>query len=160
MDWLTLTGLTGAVIAAATTGAVFPPGPWYDKLEKPAWTPPNWLFPLAWTALYVAIIYAAYRITKTADPAPALAFWACQIAFNALWTPIFFGLRKIGSALPVIAALWASVFITLVLFWQRDIIAGMLFVPYIVWVSYAGALNFDIWRRNRGRQMPSLQAEP
>ncbi len=149
MDWLTFAGFTGAVIAAASTGAAFPPGQWYDDLDKPGWTPPNWLFPLAWTALYAAIIFAATRVAATPDPAPALAFWACQIAFNGLWTPVFFGLRKLGGALMVIAGLWLSVLITLILFWQADTLSGVLFVPYLIWVSYAGALNFDIWRRNR-----------
>ena len=156
MDWVTLIGFAVAVMAAGATGAMFPPGPWYDTLEKPSWTPPNWLFPLAWTALYAAMVYAAWRVSKVeialAGPsvvAPALAMWAAQITLNALWTPVFFGLRKIGAALAVLAALWVAVLVTLGLFLRADTLAGLLLVPYLIWVSYAAALNFTIWRTNR-----------
>lgn len=150
MEWITAIGFTGAAMAAASTGAMFSPGPWYDALSKPVWTPPNWLFPLAWTVLYIAMVYAAWRVAQTADPGPALALWACQIAFNALWSPVFFGKRLIGAALLVIGPLWLAVLGTTILFWQADTLAGLLFAPYVVWTSYAAALNFDIWRRNRG----------
>lgn len=59
MEWLTLAGFVAAVMAAASTGAAFPPGPWYDTLTKPGWTPPDWLFPVAWTALYAGMASAA-----------------------------------------------------------------------------------------------------
>lgn len=150
MDWLTVMGLSAAVLGAASTGAMFSPGPWYDALRKPSWTPPNWLFPLAWTALYAAMVWAAYRIAQTPIDvaAPGLAFWAAQIVFNALWSPVFFGLRKLGAALVVLIGLWVCVGMTTVLFWRVDLVAGLLFAPYVVWVSYAGALNAVIWRGN------------
>lgn len=152
MDLLSLIGFIGAVMAAASTGAMFPPGPWYDRLDKPGWTPPNWLFPLAWTALYGAMAYAAWRVAGSGSPAlqAGLAFFAFQIALNAVWTPVFFGLRNLGGALVVIFCLLVAVVITCALFWRADTVAGLLFVPYIVWVGYASALNFDIWRRNGG----------
>ena len=150
MEWLTLAGFVAAVLAAGSTGAMFPPGDWYKTLKKPAWTPPNWLFPLAWTALYAAIAYAAWRVSRQPIEvaAPALAFWAAQNTINALWSPVFFGLHRIGAALVVVSALWAGVAATLVLFLRADPVAGLLILPYLVWVSYATALNARIWRDN------------
>ncbi|MEM8788113.1 MAG: TspO/MBR family protein [Pseudomonadota bacterium] len=149
MDWVSLIGFATAAMAAASSGAMFPPGAWYDDLPKPPWTPPNWLFPLAWTLLYAAIVYAALRIAPNPAAGPALALWAAQIALNGLWTPVFFGLRRIGGALIVLAGLWLAVAATLVAFWRLDTLAGILFVPYLIWVSYAAALNADILRRSR-----------
>ncbi|MEM9429435.1 MAG: TspO/MBR family protein [Pseudomonadota bacterium] len=149
LEIVTALGFIGAAAAAASTGAMFPPGKWYDALSKPRWTPPNWLFPLAWTALYIAMVYAAWRVAFTPSPGPALALWACQIALNGLWSPVFFGLQRIGGALAAIGPLWLSVVGTTILFFQADQVAGLLLLPYVVWVSYAAALNYDIWRRNR-----------
>lgn len=150
MDWITLAGLALAVMAAASTGAMFPPGDWYDALDKPNWTPPNWLFPVAWTALYIAMVIAAWRVSSAPGDiaGPALAFWAAQIALNAIWTPVFFGLRRLGAALVVLSGLWIAVAATILLSARADTIAALLLAPYLVWVSYAGALNASIWRRN------------
>ena len=140
----------GACMAAATTGSMFGPGDWYDRLDKPSWTPPNWLFPIAWTVLYLAMAYAAWRVAVSGSDVLALglAFWALQIALNTLWTPVFFGKRQIFHALIVIGAMWVAVLLTTAAFLAADLIAGLLFVPYLIWVSYAAALNYDIWRRN------------
>ncbi|MCL4104917.1 UNVERIFIED_CONTAM: hypothetical protein GTU68_018624 [Idotea baltica] len=137
-----------ACCAAAATGAMFQPGEWYRALSKPSWTPPNWLFPIAWTILYVLIAVAAARVAVFEGAALAMAFWAFQIACNTLWTPIFFGLRRLGPAMIAISALWIAVCGTLITFYRIDIVAGWMIAPYLVWVSYAAALNFSIWRRN------------
>ncbi|KIT14869.1 tryptophan-rich sensory protein TspO [Jannaschia aquimarina] len=150
MDWVLFLIFLAACGAAATTGAVFPPGDWYKRLDKPSWTPPDWLFPVAWTLLYLSLAYVGARIATQEGAAYALAFWAMQIAFNTLWTPIFFGLRKIGPALIVIAGLWIAVLGLVWSLWPLDTLAFWLTVPYLIWVSYAAALNADIWRRNRG----------
>lgn len=152
MDWITLIGLAGAAMGAASTGAMFPPGDWYDTIRKPSWTPPNWLFPLAWTVLYIAMVYAAWRVTRLdiALAAPALAFWACQLVLNAVWSPVFFGLQRIGAAMVVLVCLWLAVAGTLILFLRADLIAGLLIVPYLIWGTYAGALNWWIWQNNKG----------
>jgi tryptophan-rich sensory protein len=155
MDWLIFTVFLAACIAAGTTGALFEPGPWYRALAKPRWTPPDWLFPVAWFTLYICMSLAAMRVATTAAPGLALAFWSLQIALNTLWTPIFFGLKRMGAALVVIVALWLSVAATMVTFWQIDLIAGLLFLPYIAWVSVAGALNFTVWWMNRGTPQPA-----
>jgi benzodiazapine receptor len=150
LPWLTLAGFVAATFGAAATGALFQPGGWYRLLAKPAWTPPDWLFPIAWTILYIAMAVAAWRVAYAASPwtLPALAFWSAQIVLNALWSPTFFGLRRIGAALVVIVFLWLAVAATTAAFLAVDDIAGILMIPYLVWVSYAGALNLAIWRLN------------
>jgi len=140
-----------ACAGAATTGAIFEPGSWYDELEKPGFTPPNWAFPVVWTTLYICIAVAAARAAPLDDSGYAMAFFAVQVAFNTLWTPVFFGRRNMKGGLMVIAVLWLAVAGTLWQFWQLDWIAGALFVPYLVWVSIAAALNFSVWRLNRNR---------
>jgi len=137
-----------ACIAAGTTGAVFQPGDWYEDLKKPFWTPPNWLFPVAWSILYICIAAAAARAAVEPGNAIAMALLAAQFSLNTLWTPIFFGLRRMRFALAVVAALWVSVAGTMLAFFQLDTIAGLLFVPYLVWVTVATALNFAVWRMN------------
>jgi translocator protein len=139
-----------ACAAAATTGAVFSPGEWYRSLNKPSWTPPDWLFPVAWTTLYLCMSLAAMRVALLPDTGQALAFWSVQIAFNTLWTPIFFGLRRLGAGLVVLCCLWLAVAATTVAFWGHDWIAGALMAPYLLWVTIAGALNASVWRMNRG----------
>ncbi|MCZ8335690.1 MAG: tryptophan-rich sensory protein [Rhodobacteraceae bacterium] len=134
--------------AAAATGAMFQPGEWYRCLAKPRWTPPDWLFPVAWTVLYLSMSAAAARVAMLPDTGQALALWSVQIALNTLWTPVFFGLRRIGAGLVIIFLLWLAVAATMVAFWQHDAIAGALFVPYLVWVTVAGMLNRSVWYRN------------
>ncbi|MES2968086.1 MAG: TspO/MBR family protein [Pseudomonadota bacterium] len=138
-----------ACAAAAATGALFQPGDWYRDLQKPRWTPPDWLFPVAWTVLYLSISIAAARVAALPGTGQALAFWSMQIALNTLWTPVFFGLRRMGAGLVVLGLLWLAVAATMVAFFQHDLIAGLLFVPYLIWVSVAGALNRSVWLLNR-----------
>ncbi|MEM1419101.1 MAG: TspO/MBR family protein [Pseudomonadota bacterium] len=151
MDWLVFFVFLAATFAAASTGAMFSPGAWYERLDKPAWTPPNWLFPVAWTILYIAMAAAAARIATLPDPGLGLAFWALQIALNAIWSPVFFGLRRIDIGLIVIAFLWLAVTATMIVFFLYDATAGWLLAPYVFWVSYASALNYAVWSRNKDR---------
>jgi translocator protein len=134
--------------AAATTGAMFSPGAWYEALRKPSWTPPNWLFPVAWTTLYLLMAASAARVSGVEGAAYGLALWSVQIAFNTLWTPIFFGLRRLRAAMVVMVGLWLSVAATTVAFFGLDLWAGLMFAPYLVWVTVAGALNFWVMRHN------------
>lgn len=127
---------------------MFPPGKWYENLDKPPWTPPNWLFPVAWTTLYLLMAAAGARVAVSDGNAVAMALWSLQIALNGLWTPVFFGLRRLKLGFIVLSGLWLSVAATLWALWQVDWIAGLMFVPYLIWVSVAGALNFSVWRRN------------
>ncbi|MEM1233033.1 MAG: TspO/MBR family protein [Pseudomonadota bacterium] len=153
MDLTVFLVYLAACCAAAATGSLFPPDKWYfEDLKKPGWTPPPWLFPLAWSVLYIASAVAAARVASSADGilpvAVASAFWALQIALNTLWTPVFFGLKRLGAAMIVLSFLWLAVVATMVAFFRVDAVSGLLMVPYLVWVSYAGALNWWIWRRN------------
>lgn len=148
MDWSVFVICFLACCAAATTGAVFPPGKWYLTLDRPTWTPPNWVFPVAWTVLYFFMSIAAARIAPLDGSGLPMALWGLQIALNTLWTPVFFGLRRFGGAVPVVLGLWLAVAGTMVAFWQLDTLAGVLFVPYLIWCTVAAALNIAMWRRN------------
>jgi tryptophan-rich sensory protein len=150
MDWSLFLTFLLACAAAAATGAMFEPGAWYRSLRKPDWTPPDWVFPVAWTALYLCMSLAAMRIAQRPDTGQALALWSAQIAFNTLWTPVFFGLRRMRAALLVMVGLWGTVAATTFAFIGHDLWAGLLMLPYLVWVSVAGALNFSVWRLNPG----------
>ena len=148
MDWAVFAIYLCACVAAGATGSAFPPGDWYERLDKPNWTPPKWLFPVAWTVLYISMAVAAARVSGAEGGEIGLALWALQIALNTLWTPIFFGLRNIRGGLIVIGALWLSVAACAAAFFRIDPLSGGLMGLYLFWVSYAGALNFSIWRRN------------
>ncbi len=137
-----------ACFAAGTTGAVFPTGPWYQALNKPTWTPPNWVFPVAWTSIYLLIAFAGARIAPLSGNAYAMAFWGLQIALNTLWTPMFFGLRRLRGSLPVMAGLWIAVLGCTITSFQLDLWAGLAFVPYMIWVTIAAALSVEMARLN------------
>lgn len=148
MDYLLFGIFLAACVGAGATGAVFPTGKWYERLEKPSWTPPNWMFPIMWTSIYVLIAFAGARVAGLEGSQYAMAFWAAQIAFNALWTPIFFGLRRLKGSLPVMACLWLSVLGATVTHFQLDFWAGAAFAPYLGWVTVAAALNISVARLN------------
>jgi len=148
MIWICFAIFLAACFAAGSTGGLFSPGEWYDRLKKPWWTPPNWLFPVAWTLLYLCMAAAGARVAVSPDNGIAMAFWALQIALNGLWTPVFFGLKKMRLGLIVLSGLWVSVAASVVALWQVDMIAGLLFLPYLAWVSVAGALNASVLRLN------------
>jgi tryptophan-rich sensory protein len=130
--------------AAAATGALFSPGDWYKAIRKPNWTPPDWLFPVAWTTLYLCMSLAAMRIAQSGDVrAPqALGFWTIQITLNALWSPVFFGLRRMRSALIVVALLgmlsWALGLITWTTFGRATTQGGFVDITVATIQSPAG----------------------
>jgi translocator protein len=133
---------------AATFGAQFMPGTWYAGLAKPAWTPPNAVFGPVWTVLYIAIAIAGWLVWRAGRAAPALVLWGIGLVLNALWSWLFFGQNAIGWALLDIAVLWATILGFVLAAWPRSRVASLLFLPYLVWVGYASALNFAIWRLN------------
>ncbi|WP_019332338.1 TspO/MBR family protein, partial [Pseudomonas syringae] len=98
-----------ACSAAAATGIIFKPGAWYEFLQKPAFTPPNWAFPVAWTTIYLLLAWAGYRLTLLPGSQTVLALWAAQIALNTLWTPVFFGANRVAAAMVILALLWIVV---------------------------------------------------
>ncbi|WP_085863987.1 tryptophan-rich sensory protein TspO [Pseudooctadecabacter jejudonensis] len=160
MDILVFLIFLGATFAAGATGAMFPPGHWYERLEKPPWTPPNWMFPVAWTSLYLLMSFAGARVAGVDGSGFAMAFWAAQIALNTLWTPVFFGLRRLKQAVPIMALLWVAVAGCMVTHWQIDTLAGLAFVPYLAWVTVAGALNISVAARNPNVEPVALQDQP
>lgn len=148
MFWLLFAIFLAAACAAGATGGLFPPGPWYRDLKKPTWTPPDWVFPVTWSILYLCMACAGARAALSDENAIAMALWSLQIALNGLWTPVFFGLRRIKLGFYVLIALWLSVVATCIALWSVDTWAGVLFLPYILWVSIAGALNASVWKLN------------
>lgn len=148
MDWMLFLTYLAACGAAAATGAMIQPGPWYDSLTKPRWTPPNWVFPVAWTSLYILISIAGMRIAQAENNGQAVALWSLQIALNTLWTPIYFGLHRIRAAMVVMVCLWLAVAACTVVFMALDQVAGLLFLPYLLWVTIAAALNLSTMRLN------------
>lgn len=125
---------------------------WYKTLAKPSFAPPNWVFAPAWTILYIAIGIAAYLVWIRGSQLPevrtALTVFLIQLALNFSWTPVFFGLRSPIGGLIIISILLAVIIVTLVLFWRISLPAGLLLIPYLLWVSFATALNFAIWQLN------------
>jgi tryptophan-rich sensory protein len=147
-DWSSLLalGLSVAVaMAAASTGAIFKPGTWYERLAKPAWTPPNWAFPVVWSTLYLAMAISAWLVWKAGGRTalPVLAVYGLHLLLNAGWSWIFFGLRRLDLAMAELTFFWLSILAVIVLFAGFSTIAAWLLVPYLAWVSIAGFLN---WR--------------
>ncbi|MCS7048696.1 MAG: tryptophan-rich sensory protein [Verrucomicrobiae bacterium] len=121
---------------------------WYAALRKPTWTPPSWIFGPVWMFLYTAMAVAAWLVWRRVGWSTALWWWAAQLTLNALWSPVFFGLRRPDWALAVIVVLWVAIVITAATFWRIATTAGLLFMPYLAWVTFAAILNFTIWRLN------------
>ena len=150
--FLALAGFLAACVAAASSGALFRPGAWYEGLAKPPWRPPNWAFAPAWTVLYVTIAVAGWLVWREAGfgrGGPALGIYAVQLLLNALWSALFFGLRRPDIAFAEVVALWLSILATILAFHPLHAGAAWLLVPYLCWVTFAAALNFSIWRLNR-----------
>jgi tryptophan-rich sensory protein len=138
------------VAGAAAFGATFQPGAWYEALRKPPGNPPNWVFGPVWTILYVTIAVAAWRVWRVQPgPSPALVLWTVQLALNAAWSWLFFGLERPGLALIDIAGLLTLLVATTSAFFAMDRAAGLSFVPYVAWVAYATYLNAGLWWLNR-----------
>jgi tryptophan-rich sensory protein len=135
----------------AVIGFRFPAPEYYARLRKPSWAPPTWLFGPVWTALYALMGVAAWLVAGegTRRRRVPLVLWSAQLALNATWTPVFFGLRRPGFALANIVLLWLGLVATVTAFLSKRRVAGILLIPYLIWVSFATALNFEIWRRNR-----------
>ena len=122
---------------------------WYAELAKPSFAPPNWIFGPVWTMLYTLMGIAAFfvweeRFHKTHASRGMNWYWI-QLFLNAVWSPIFFGAKEIGLALIVVVLLWLAILLTIREFWKVSPILGALLLPYLAWVSFAGALNYQLW---------------
>jgi tryptophan-rich sensory protein len=123
--------------------------PWYAGLNKPRWTPPNWLFGPVWTILFLAMAIAAWLVwRKVGLTAAPMRLFLLQLLLNVMWSALFFRLRSPGPAFAEIVMLWVAILATAIEFWRAVPAAGWLLLPYWIWVSYAAALNFSIWRLN------------
>jgi benzodiazapine receptor len=157
-----LQDLVGLVVALAVPLAVGGLGgiatsssvsTWYQTLSRPSWNPPDWVFGPVWTLLYILMGVAMWLVWRSGWDSPegqmGLILFGVQLLFNLLWSLIFFGLRKPGWALLEIGLLWVLILATLVQFYRLRPGAGLLLVPYQLWVTFATALNAAIWWLNR-----------
>jgi translocator protein len=123
----------------------------YQQLDRPGWAPPPWLFGPVWIVLYVMMGVAAWLVWRERGFGGArfpLVLFLVHLVFNAAWTGIFFGLRMFGLAFAEILLLWALIAWLVALFWRIRPLAGALLIPYLLWVGYAAALTFALWRMN------------
>lgn len=147
---LALLGFLAVCFVAAGFGAaVTQPNveTWYAGLVKPAWTPPNGAFPPVWTALYTLMAVGAWLVWREVGlhrGATPLGIFSVHLLFNVGWSTLFFGLHSPGSALLELVVLWVFILATIISFWRRVPLAGLLLVPYLAWVTFAGALNAAI----------------
>jgi tryptophan-rich sensory protein len=135
-------------IGVATSGVVFTPGAWYERLDKPGWTPPNWLFGPVWSVLYLLIAVAGWLVWEAAGWSVALAFWAVQMVFNFAWSWLFFGRHRMDQAFIDAILMWLSILGFMLAAWPVSTLASWLFLPYLLWVTLATLLNLALWRRN------------
>lgn len=146
----TATFTVAAIGALATRTSVHD---WYPLLNKPSWTPSDTLFGPIWTLLYLLMAVAAWLVAESPDSARAfnaLKWYGAQLLLNGLWAALFFGMRSPAFALIDVAVLWLLVVVTTVNFFRVRPVAGVLMIPYLLWTSYAAALNFAIWHLNAG----------
>jgi translocator protein len=125
---------------------------WYPALRKPPGNPPASYFGPVWTVLYALMTIAAWNVWRTGDgwsgASSAITIYLIQLALNAAWSTIFFGLRSPGLALLEIILLWAAILVSTILFWRISTFSGALLIPYLAWITYAIYLNAGIWRLN------------
>jgi translocator protein len=129
-------------------GYVTAPGEWYAHLAKPAFTPPGWIFGPVWTALYIVIAVAGWRVWRGHRGGRPMKLWWTQLVLNFLWAPIFFSAHQIGLALVIVLLLLGAILAFMITSWGRDRVAAGLFVPYAAWVAFASVLNASIFMLN------------
>jgi benzodiazapine receptor len=141
----------GVIGSPAVTNSGF--SSWYAAIEKPGFTPPSWVFGPVWTILYLLMGVAAFLVWRKGLGSRivrvALVWFLIQLALNASWSPVFFGLHRIGLALAIVVLLWVAIVVTMYGFFRVSRPAGLLLVPYLLWVSFATVLNAAIWHLNR-----------
>ncbi len=153
-SWLSLLPFVVVCFGAAGIGSRFTRASvntWYPQLQRPQWTPPNWIFGPVWTCLYLMMAISAWLVWRASGWAYArfaLSLFAIQLVLNVLWSIIFFGMRKVGPAFAEILLLWMMIIATAVAFYPISLLAAWLLIPYILWVVFASYLNFRIWQMN------------
>jgi tryptophan-rich sensory protein len=145
--WLALTFAAGAIGAIASSDAAS----FYGQLSKPSWAPPAAIFGPVWTALYALMGIAAWLVWRAPGPKrAALAVFCAQLAANALWSWLFFAWRTGAAAAVEVLMLLALIVATVAVFWKHSRVASLLLLPYALWVSFASALTWTLWRGNPG----------
>jgi tryptophan-rich sensory protein len=139
-----VSGAGGAVTAKSV-------GTWYQALQKPSFNPPDWIFAPVWTVLYLFMAIAGWRVWRTAPGELGrleLAVFVAQLGLNFAWSFMFFAIQRVDLALAIIIVLFLVIIANTILFWRIDRWAGILFVPYVLWVGFAAVLNASIWALN------------
>lgn len=137
-----------AIAVAAIGGTLTDLGPWYQSLKEPSWKPPDSAFGLIWTTIFAMAAAAgvvAWRAeTKLIGRQWMLGLFAINGFFNILWSLVFFKLRRPDFALIEVAALWGSILVLIIFLYRRSLLSGVLMMPYLIWVSIAAALNYQV----------------
>ena len=129
-----------------TTSAI--PG-WYAGLQKPWFTPPNWLFAPVWLTLYFLMGASLYLLWgRRPQSGAALSAFGAQLVLNIAWSAVFFGAHELFFGFVVIASLWVAILATMAISFRASKAAVVLLVPYILWVTIASALNYYVWVLN------------
>jgi benzodiazapine receptor len=141
-----IVGLLGSLVTAPQIAT------WYTQLNKPFFNPPNWIFSPVWITLFVLIGMAMYLIwekgwDQRAVKVALIIFWG-QLLLNLFWSILFFGQRSPHLAFIEIIILWVFIWFNLIIFYKLNKVAGWLFLPYLLWVSFAVVLNFSLWQIN------------
>lgn len=156
-DILKLIAAIAVSHAAGIIGSIFTiptvRNSWYAELNKPAFTPPNWLFSPVWLTLFTLMGIAGWLVLRkgfeNSTVRTALYLFLAQLVFNAIWSILFFGMQSPLAAFIEIVFLWVAILLTIIWFFKVSVPAGVLMIPYIIWVSFASILNFLIWYLNR-----------
>lgn len=139
--------LSGTMVSAGSDNR------WYAALTKPTGTPPDWVFPVAWTSIYILMGFALAVVLNARGArlrGVAVALFVAQMLLNIVWMPLFFGAHQVFWALVLIWTLFALAFVTTLVFGRIRSLAAWLMVPYLVWLAYAGMLTLGIHRLNPG----------
>lgn len=147
IGWLVVCFATSAIGAIASIQA----RTFYAQLTQPTWAPPGWVFGPVWTTLFAMMAVSAWLVWRSGgfrSNRTALSLFLLQLVVNALWSWLFFAWHRGGLAFADIILLWILIVATIVTFWRVRPLAGMLLIPYLLWVSFAAGLNFAVWQLN------------
>ena len=150
--WITIPLIVGLGFASGWLGASDSRNPWFAALHKPAFEPPGWAFPVAWTLLYIALGLALGWLieARSRRKSTVLTLFTTQMALNLIWSPLFFRLHQVGPALVVILVMIALTLATMLAAWRVRAGAALLMAPYLAWLCFAATLNAAILSLNPG----------
>jgi len=154
INWLLLIGLILLINILGSIGAIWTStgsGTWFEKLKKPSFNPPNWIFGPVWTLLFTLMGIALYFVITSQNSQVrtlAIIFFAIQMVLNMLWTFLFFKMQNPFAAFIEIIILLVAILITAFYFYKTNKISGYLLIPYILWTGFASILNYNLWKMN------------